>query len=489
MITKSKYLNGLKCPKLLWIDCNERERIPEPDISQQHRFDEGRAVEKVAKRFYPQGINVGYSNKTFLENIKETENLLPLRKVLFEAGILVDNVYSRIDILEPSENTTWNIVEVKSSISIKKVYLYDVAFQKFCCQKKGLKINKCFILYINNKYVRNGDLDPEEFFVKEDITEQISPYFEEIEDNVNKMREIISGFACPETDIGPYCSKPYDCSLMKECRAKLGNHHIFTLYRYGDKKCFPLYENGITNIQDIPDEELGLKQLIQKKCVKTGKPYINRESIASFFADLEYPIYFMDFETINPAVPIFEYTRPYQRIPFQFSVHILKSKTEQPLHYKLLCKNSNDPSKDFVLKLKEALGEKGTIIVYNRSFEESVLKELAEAFPEYNYWVQSIKRRIKDLLQPFRNFDYYSPTQEGSASIKKVLPAITGNTYDEMEISAGGDASALYFQVTHKNPHSSEKDKVYSDLEKYCALDTEGMVWILNKLGKYSETV
>ena len=482
IITKSAYLNALKCPKLLWIDRNDKKRIPPPNASQQRIFDQGSEVGELAKKLYPGGIDVPYAQGMFFENIEETRKLLSSRKVLFEAGILEGDIYSRVDILKPSGRDKWDIIEVKSSAGMNEIYLHDIAFQKHCCEKSGLKIDRCFLLHINNQYVKCGEIDPAGFFEEHEVTGEIDAYIYGIEGRIDKMRKTISREACPEIEIGPYCKEPYECAMIPECWKDLPEDNIFTLYNYGPKKAFPLYKAGIKTIRDMPEAELGPKQIIQKKCEETGKIYIDKTAIGEFLRRIRYPVCFMDFETINPGIPFFDGTRPYQRIPFQFSAHIRRSPGGETEHYGFLAKDARDPRERLLLELERVLGTDGTVMVYNRGFEESVLGELGEVFPEHRTRINGIQGRIIDLLEPFRGFSYYVPSQRGSASMKKVLPAVTGKGYEDMDIAAGGDASALYFYATYGAGTPEERDKIYSDLEKYCALDTEGMVWLLDEV-------
>ncbi len=483
IITKSKYINGLKCTKLLWIDCNDRERIPPPDIGLQHVFAQGNEVGELAKKLYPEGIDVPYERGGFYQNLEETQALLSSRKPLFEAGFLTDDLYARVDILRPSSKKgKWDILEVKSSTGLKDVHKHDIAFQKYCCESSGLKIDRCFLLLVDTAYVKDGDIVPEEFFAEIEVTDDIQAYDRGIQEHLLEMRQAILEEKCPEIEIGTHCKEPYSCAMEGECWKDLPEDNIFTLYNCGPKKGFPLYESGIKTIRQIEENGLSVRQIIQKSCEKTGEIHLDKEAIEAFIHSLDYPVYFMDFETINPAVPLFDGTRPYQRIPFQFSVHIQKAPGEELTHHGFLSTDREDPRGRFLEALKGALGAKGSVMVFNRGFEEGVLSELAAFDPQSEGWVQSVKSRVVDLLKPFRSFAYYNPAQHGSASIKKVLPAVTGKGYEDMGIAGGGDASALYFHVTYGNAEPAEKEQVYSDLEKYCGLDTEGMVWIVEEL-------
>ena len=315
-------------------------------------------------------------------------------------------------------------------------------------------------MHINNNYIKKGKLNPKEFFIIEDVTKELN----KVEEKTENMLTIIKG-KCPKANISENCTKPYKCDLYDGCFPK---DSIFHLYR-GGKKCFELYKKGIKAIEDIPDEFLNEKQTIQKE----GKTHINKENIKNFLKTLTPPLYYLDFETFSTAIPIYNNTKPYQQIPFQFSLHIVKENTTK--HHSFLAEGKNDPRKEFISKLKKVLGEFGSIIVYNKSFEIARLKELAEIFPEESDWVESVIARIVDLLLPFRNFHYYNPQQEGSASIKKVMPALTGKSYDNLEINKGDQASLAYL-------NSPNDEKVRKNLLEYCKLDTEGMIWIVDEL-------
>jgi len=485
MLSKSRYLNGLQCPKLLWISTNEPERISEPDTTTQYLFDQGHLVGELAKKIFPEGLNVPFEN--FAGNILMTKKLLEQRKPLFEAGVLSNRIYSRIDILNPINEDEWEIIEVKSSTSVKEVNLHDVSFQKLCCDKAGLKIRNCKLAYIDNQYVKNGAIDPNGVFIIEDISAQVEEVSEGIEERVLNMFKLILVKTCPENGIGKHCLTPYDCILRQKCWEFLPEDSIFDL-RGGKTKQLSLYEQGIISIKDIPDDiRLSRQQQIQKQCVITGNTHVEKEEIQQFLDRLEYPLYYLDFETFGPAIPIYDGTRPYQTIPFQFSLHIVENDESEPVHHSFLATEIDDPRPQLLRELQEVLGSQGSIVAYNSGFEEGVLRELVEAFPEYTDWLEGILIRIVDLLFPFSNFHYYHASQKDTASLKKVLPAITGKGYEEMGISAGMDASIAYERITYGNATEEEIARVRADLIKYCKLDTEGMIWIVDKLKKMSD--
>jgi hypothetical protein len=285
-LSKSRYLNGLQCPKLLWVAANEPERLPEPDAATQHIFDQGHLVGELAKRLFPGGTEV--SAKDFMGNIAMTKDLLHHRRPLFEAGVLSGQIYSRADILNPVNKDEWDLIEVKSSTSVKEVNLHDVSFQKLCWEDGGVKIRRCFLAFINNQYIKKGEIDPRDFFIIQDISDEVAAAAEGIRDRISQMLGVLSDPTCPEVVIGPQCNNPYACALT-ECWESLPEHNVFTLY-YGGKKSYDLYCNGVIEISDIPASyKLNDKQRIQCACVVNAKPYIDSASLKQFLSSLHIP--------------------------------------------------------------------------------------------------------------------------------------------------------------------------------------------------------
>ncbi|GAH94445.1 unnamed protein product [marine sediment metagenome] len=449
-------------------------------------------VGEYAKKLYSGGIDLGKIGD-LKEQLVKTSELLSERKPLFEASCSSGCVYSRADILVPADTDRWDIIEVKSSTRLKEDYIFDVSFQKYCLDRAGVKIRKCYLANINNQYIRKGDINPGQLFKKTDITVEVNEFLIGIEDRIEEMLEVAARTSPPEILIGKHCNEPYSCPLKDRCWRFLPDNHIFNLYGSKDKAA-GLFNKGVLSIKDIPDwYNLNFKQKIQLECAKTEKPKINKSEILKFINSLEYPLYFLDFETFSTAIPLYEGVRPYQRIPFQYSIHILDAIDGQPSHYDFLAEGAEDPREELLLNLRKKIDETGSIIVYYESFERGVLKELAEAFPDYSQWIDSILTRIVDLYKPFGNFHYYHSSQKGSASVKNVLPAITGLSYEGMEI-ADGMAASVYFlyicgnyDINESRPVREEVEKVRKSLIKYCGMDTGGMIHILRALVKEVE--
>jgi hypothetical protein len=342
-------------------------------------------------------------------------------------------------------------------------------------------------LFLNSEYVRHGEINLKELFVKEDITDKVEEEIKRVPERIKEMLKIIDGKE-PEVKIGDFCSKPYPCAMMDSCWKFVPKDSVFDLY-YGNKKAFELFQMGILAMKDIPEDfKLGDKQIIQKECSTTNKTHINKKGLSNFIKELKYPLYFLDFETYATAVPIYDNLSPHQNIPFQFSLHIVdeKGKTE---HKSFIAESSGDPRKAFLEALLKVIGKKGSIIVYNQGFEQGRMEELKEVFKDKQKDIAMIIKRMKDLIVPFKSFDFYSPKQQGSCSLKAVLPALTGKSYEGMEIGQGMQASLRYLYIIHgdkngKKASEEEVKKVRADLEEYCGQDTMSMIDVLNVLQK-----
>ena len=472
-LSKSKYVLGLQCPKLLWCLFNAPELIPPIDESTQAIFDQGHEVGNFAKKLHPSGVEVNHK-QSFEQKIKQTSNLIKQKKTIFEASLNYKNAYCQADILVPNQNE-WDLIEVKSSSKLKDEYLEDVAFQKYCIEGSGLKIRHCHLMHVNNEYAKAGEIEPNKLFIKEDITEQVTKITPLVEERINKMLKIINNPKMPNPNLGTECLDPAKCPV---CMNNLPKNNVTELYRMG-KQAYPLINNKIILINDLPKNfKLNGKQKIQQGTLISGKPQVNVQEIKKFLKSIKYPLYFLDFETINPAIPLFDGTRPFQNIPFQSSLHIIKKRNAKPEHVEFLANNAEDPRKNLTIALKN-IKSKGTVLAYNMSFEKNVIEDLQKAFPKEK-WLHSIISRMNDLILPFKNFWYYHPAQHGSCSIKAVLPALTSQSYAHLEVSKGDEAARKFLQMTYREKKTD--NKLRKALLEYCKQDTQGMIDILKHL-------
>jgi len=486
-LSKTKYTEGFQCPKLLWYEYNRKEQIPPPCASLQAIFDEGIKVGEFARMLFPDGIKLERNNFPE-EQDRQSKEALKKRRPLFEAGFTANRAYSLADILLPVEGDKWDLIEVKSSTQLKDEHILDVAFQLYTYRNAGLNIRSCSLMHINNQYVRKGEIDPEGLFIKEDITDEAEQALPQTGQGIKRFLNIVAQHEEPMVAIGPHCNAPYECSLKGLCWSFLPcRNSISSLYR-GGKRAFELMAAGITDICGIPaNVKLSDNQYVQLAAHKNGKPYIDKNSVKQFLAKLFYPLYFLDFETVSGALPLYDNTRPYEQVPFQYSLHILDNPKAKPKHCSFLASDTTDPRQKILNSLRKLLKGSGSIVAYNAPFEISALERAANVYPEYAGWLGGIKGRVVDLLEPFRSFYYYHPGQEGSNSLKDVLPALTGISYKGMEISEGGQASREFARVAFgQGVSQDERARVYAALEKYCALDTKGMIDVLDALRRCS---
>lgn len=475
-LTKSKYLIGLECPLALWKVFNEpsEEKLSPAD---ELKFEQGHLVGDLAKGLYPNGIELPSSTE---ENIKKSKDALKHNKPLFEAGFEYNKCYARADILVPV-NSEWDIVEVKAGTSVKDINLHDLSFQRYVYESSGLKIRNCYLMHLNKDYARNGDLDLDKLFLKEDVTSDVKKLMTGLEERVKSMFGVISSKVKPEAGLFLKMSLKNEYhSCLDDC-VTLPSNNVFDLYR-GGKLSLELYNKGIVLIKDIPNTvKLNEKQKIQKDCLVKKEVHVDKASIKKFLKQLRYPVSYLDFETFSTAVPLFDGLKPWAVVPFQFSLHVVSKEGARPEHFEFLYTGSSDPRLGFLTELEKALPKNGSVVTFNAVFENGRIKELSERFPSSKKWADSVLGRVVDLLIPFRNFDYYDTKQCGSASIKNVLPALTGKDYSSLDINSGGDASAEFFRVNYTNDNK-DRDKVLKNLVKYCSLDTEAMVMIVDRL-------
>ena len=478
LLTKSTYMKGEQCQRLLWFA--DRKKLPEVSLADQHKFDQGHGFEKYVYLLFPNAVNL--SDTRGEENIRRTQEAIKEKKTIFEAGVQFEDLFIRADIFEP-DGESWNLYEIKSTTEVKKQHIPDLAFQKYVLEQAGFKINKCFVLFLNKEYVKNGEINAQNLVSKEDVTEKVEAV-DNVEENARKYLETIKDDCEPPVTITVNCNKPYPCPLKEHCWGTLPKNNVLHLTNW--RQYWKFFHEGIIDIKDIPKEtKLKPKDEVIRNAVLKCQIVCDKEKIKEFLATLKFPLYHFDFETFDTAVPIYDKSRPYQKIPFQYSLHI-QYEDGKLEHFEYLADGEEDPRLKLLAQLKDEIKGEGSVIVFNKSFEVGVLTKLAEDFPEHKEWIQDVLDRIIDLATPFQNFHYYCPTQKGKYSIKKVLPAITGKGYQNLEINNGGDASVMYFNSHIKNKEEV-RDKLRQDLLNYCGLDTEGMVWIVDELKRLAE--
>ncbi len=483
-ISKSKFLSGIQCPLLLWTQYNDRGAIPPTNAGTQYIFDMGHTVGDLAKQMWPNGIEVpagGVDRPDLDATVASTREYLRKRKPIFEASFLSDEPagrrYVRADVLVPTNDDRWDLVEVKSSTRTKDVNIWDVAFQAGAIEGAGLKLRRLSLMHINTNYVRKGPIEPARLFATDDITDRARTCMQDVPGMFARYAATIGG-PKPVVPIGAHCVSPYTCAMKDVCWSHLPEHHVTTMVRAG-KKAFDWVERGIHDVADIPNRDLAGPQRVQKDAVKAGRMMVDPSAVHALIDSLEYPLWHLDFESVNPAVPLFDGTRPFQQVPFQFSLHVQEEPGAEPQHIEYLSTDSNDP-RPGLLEALRAIGPYGTVLAFNATFESQVLATLGATFPTWKPMTDDLGARLRDLADPFRTFSVYHPAQMGSYSLKSVLPALTGAGYEGMAIADGQAAGRQWLQAVYKPDLSQAgRDEILDGLRAYCGKDTGAMVEIL----------
>jgi hypothetical protein len=478
-LSKSQFTRGLQCHKSLWLIKNRPELKAEPDASLQARFDAGTEVGILAQQLFPGGVALEYSNG-ISQNISSTQKIIAAgSQTIYEATFRHDNVLAMVDILRKGPDG-WELYEVKSSTGTKDIFINDTAIQYYIVAGSGIKISKVFLVHLNNQYTRIGQLDLHSLFTIEDVTDLTLSRQSALLQQLADMRKTLEGGE-PDIDIGPYCADPYECDFKPYCWKHIPENSIFDIANLRNNRKFSLYYGGTLHMKDIPlDFSLSDNMQIQVEAELTGRDFINKRNIRKFLTAVIEPLGFLDFETFMAPVPAFDYQRPYQQIPFQYSLHILAN--ERLSHHEFLGEPDRDPRRAFIEKLLVDTGCCRTILVYNQAFEIARLQEIADNFPEFAEVIETIIARIVDLMAPFRNKDYYVKSMYGSHSIKYVLPALVPDlSYDGLAIADGETAMLAYPRLATISD-VAEKEQIRQALLEYCRLDTYAMVRIWEKL-------
>jgi hypothetical protein len=487
-LSKSKFLAGCQCLKRLYFRVHEPETAPEPDEAQKAQFDQGHEVGGLATKAFPGGVAVKKDYLPHSEAVARTQALMEDKTIpaIFEAAFTYQDVRVRVDILERLPRNRWRFIEVKSTSKLKDTHYDDVAIQKFVLEGCGLKLSESCLMHLNREYVYNGrKYDLGKLYVINDLTKDVRDFTKKIPSLLAKQKRILRLPEPPDVQPGDYCKDPYECEYYGLCNAEVPEHWVGRLPRISKAKIKDLSDQGIELIHDIP-EDFGLTDLQNRVClcVKNGDPYIGKK-IQQEFKKLKYPLYFMDFETYDPAIPRYAGMRPFDPIPFQWSVHVQRKPGGELEHYEFLAEDAADPREAFIKGLLRVLEDgnvKGHIVVYFASFETRRLNDLAAWLPIYAPRIEKVKSRLWDLHPVIKDYVYH-PEFYGSFSLKAVLPALVPHmTYEGMDVADGIAAGLAYEKMIKDELTKQGLKNLREALLQYCGQDTLAMVELIQKL-------
>jgi hypothetical protein len=479
-LSKSLFMRGIQCPKSLYFQKYRPEWRDEISEDQETLFQSGKEVGLLARELFPGGVEIPYEGLSHSDQLQETQRALTHGiKTLYEATFIFDNIFVKNDLLHKGKKG-WRLYEVKIGTELKEVYLNDTALQYYVVKGSGLPIEKAFVVYINNEYVRNGDIEPNQLFVVEDVTKKVLEKLDWVKDEVNKLRLMLSGKE-PEVVIGKQCNDPYACDFIGHCWEHIPDNSVFDLRGRGTSP-FDLYQKGYLDLKEVPRELLAEGQKFQLDAFLNQEEVFNCEEVQEFLKTLWYPLYFLDFETFMGPIPPFDGTRPYQQIPFQYSLHYLEEEKGKLGHHEFLADPSSDFRKELLQSLCDQIPSTACILAYHSSFEIGRLQDLADWFPNHKDKIEKIIENVRDLEIPFRRKEVYHWEMKGSYSLKNVLPCLLPDlTYSNMEIQDGGMAMNAFRSLSEA--HDLKEVIVFRQaLLDYCGLDSLAMVKIVEKL-------
>jgi hypothetical protein len=479
-LSKSLYTRGLQCHKSLYLHKHQAELRGEPTPELEALWKSGHEVGDLAHMLFPGGVNVPFDGLTKDEQLAKTrEEIDRGTKAIYEATFSFDDVFVKADIIVRNRGY-WDLYEVKSSTSVKEHHWDDVAVQYFVLSGCGLPMHKAYLVHINNGYVRNGDIVPEELFVLQDITSIVKEKQASIPEELAAMRAMLRG-KMPKIDIGPHCEDPYPCDFMDHCWQHVPEYSVFSLRGRGIDQ-WELYRQGVVKLQDVPLDSLNLMQRMQTEYYLDRKSHADPAKIREFLKKVRYPVCFLDFETFGSGIPLFDGTRPYQQVPFEYSLHRIDVEGGELRHFEYLAQSGVDPRKEIAERLVTEIPEGACVIAYSMGFEKRVLRELGESIPKLRKRLNAIIEEMIDLMEPFKRRDIYHWRMDGSYSLKSVLPVLVpGMTYEGLEISDGAMASEAYFTMGTITD-VGELSRLRAALLDYCRQDTLGLVRLLEKM-------
>jgi hypothetical protein len=478
-LSKSRYTTGLQCHKLLWWRVNEPD-APElkPGRELQARFDQGSRVGAAARGYVPGGVLIDLPYDQMEGKVAATRQALDSgARVVYEASFFADHVFVAVDILERRDDGV-GLIEVKSATKLKEVYIPDAAIQAYVLGRSGLEVKRAEVMHLNRACVHPdlGDL-----FVRTDVTPEVEDLLPGVPSTIATQLAMLGG-PLPQVPIGEHCTTPYPCPFMARCWPTLPEHHVSTLYHVG-KKAADLVAQGYETIDQLPPGLMPNPPADRQRRAVRANRMIVEGDLEHALDGFEPPLAFLDFETVQPAIPVWNGCRPYDQIPAQFSCHA-EDADGTTTHHEWLADGPEDPRPEIAPRIVAACRGARTVVAYNMAFERRGIELLAAAVPGLRAELADIAGRLADPLPIVRDHIYH-PAFGGSFSLKHVLPALVpGLGYEDLEI-AGGTAASLELERLMFGGVSlapGEKERLRAALRAYCSLDTRGLKALLERL-------
>ena len=475
-LTKSRYAAGLQCLRRLWLLAHEPQEHEEAPGGSPLAI--GQQIGRHARSLFPGGALVAEGAQQHAQAVARTAVLMADTVVpaIFEAAFVHDDVRVRVDVLERRAEG-WALREVKSSSRVKDHHLDDVALQVHVLAGSGVFVRSAEVLHINTGYVRGaGDVDWPVFFVRADVAKAVEARRDGLPARLLAMRACLQLDAAPHVEPGGHCHAPYGCEFWDRCTASKPADWIAYLPRLSAARTQALDALGITAISAIPQGfPLTAKQAVIRDATVSGQPYVAPD-LGRLLQGFGPPARYLDFEAMMPPIPLYEGTRPYQTLPFQWSLHVVAADGALT-HQAFLASGTGDPRRPFAESLIAALGGSDEPVVVYSPYEQTRLKELAASLPDLAAPLQAISACLVDLLPVVRGA-VYLPAFGFSNSIKAVAPALSpGFGYDDLPgVADGSAAAAAFLQLASGAVDDAAQATLRADLLAYCERDTLALV-------------
>ena len=482
LISKSDFLKYLQCPEYFWMSKYKPDLITAGDIDPfvQQIIDQGIEVEDWARKLFPSGHLI---NTWKEEAIADTQTAIEAgTSILFQAAFRADGLMARIDVLEKT-NTGWNIYEVKGTTSKDKKkadHYWDAIFQREVMTRAGYQVDNIFLVELDKEFVKEGDIDPQALLRMTNITKELQSMNEEIRQEINLAKAHLVKTTQPTSCNCNLKSRKNQCPAFTFFNPYFPEYAVHDLARVSAKKLSLFDDINVVAVDDIPDDfDLTPNQHNQVWTYLNDETIMKEDAIRKQLDQLEYPLYFLDYETYPTAVPVYDGCYPFQQVAFQYSLHILDSPESEYVHREYLHNDQSSPTRSIAESLCQEIGPTGSVIVWNKKFERKCNEDLAAMYPDLADQINSINNRLFDLMEIFSRQNFVHKDFKGSASIKKVLPVTCPElTYDGMNIADGGTACSSWKEMVFGNLPIEQCKLIENDLREYCKLDTWAMVRI-----------
>ena len=488
-LSKSDFLLYLKHPAWLWLKKHEPKKLPPIDANLQALFDAGHEFEPYAETLFSGGLTLGWDPQNYgsYQSLpaKTLDAIKSATPIIYQGRLEANGLTAIFDILMRVDERTFDLYEIKSSTKVKPEHLPDLAFQTRLLEQAGFTVRQIGVIHVNSAYVRQGEIDPQALCQLSDVTTEVKVLHEVTLAQIEQAKSIVELSACPNLSPRFASAESFQdwMTIFRTLQPNLPAESIYNLNRLNPTQVGEIEDSGATLMSEIPPTlKLKKEQIRQIATVKLQRT-VDQSGVKQFLANLRYPLYFLDYETLMKTIPPFDGASPYQQIPFQYSLHIINAPGDEPLHREFLHEQNSDPRPALVEQLRQDIKDEGSVIVWYQPFEKGRNAEMGQALPEHADLLSALNERVVDLMIPFSTGLVDDVAFSGSASIKSVLPVLVPSlTYSELNVQGGQTAQRLYMETVLEGKHPAERAQIMKDLLAYCRLDTLAMVEIYNYL-------